>query len=399
MSDDAFWLEARRRYLQSDPDKVNLNAGTLSPTPIPVQEAVNGLRRRMIQNPSDFLWRQSPPLLDRSRARLAHYLNCRPADLLLLPNITFGVNLITSSLRLRPGSEILTTDHEYGAMIFAWQRLAKRDGLRLRQLELPYRTEAPDEIVAAFQRAIGDETRVLFFSHVSSTTGLVLPAKQLCKLARQRGLLSVVDGAHAPGMIPLDMHDLGADFYAANCHKWLMAPAGAGFMHVAAHRKSMLAPIITSWGYDYDATKSDQDSSHGGTFWQRDMEFHGTTDRCPQMVLPECLDLRQSLGGDSAVLKRTWQLSDYLRQKLAACGLACATPKNESLNGGAMTAFDFPCDDVIAMRDRFWNEFRIECPVTRAAGKTFLRVSTGWFNTTEELDRLADAVRAIRRSP
>jgi isopenicillin-N epimerase len=394
MDDDSFWLAVRQQVCL-DRSKINFNAGTLSPTPVPVLEAVTDLRRRMAANPSDFVWRQTPPLLDRARARLAEYLRCNPPDLLLIPNSTFGINLIASSLRLRPGSEILTTDHEYGAMMYCWRRLALRDKLRIRAIDLPYRTEAPAEIVDAFARAITDETRVLFFSHVTTTTGLVLPAKPLCDLARQRGLLSVIDGAHAPGMIPLDLSDLGADFYVGACHKWLMAPAGAGFLHVPPHRKSMLQPIITSWGYDYDVKHAEHDSALGGTFWQRDFEFHGTVDRCPQMVLPESLDFRASLGGDSAVLKRTWQLSDYLRAALAACGLACATPASRSLTGGALTAFDFPCDDLIRMRDRLWHEFHIECPVTEAAGKTFLRVSTGWFNTTGEIDKLAAAVRVI----
>jgi isopenicillin-N epimerase len=388
----SFWLNARK-LLPLDPVKINFNAGTLSPTPLPILESVNHIRRQMATNPSDFVWRQAPLLLDNARASLADYLRCNRADLLLLPNASFGVNLVASSLRLRPGSEILTTDHEYGAMTYCWQRLAKRDGLSIRRIELSYRSEDPAEIVDAFSRSITDETRVLFFSHVTSTTGLVLPARQICTLARQRGLLSVVDGAHAPGMIPLDLANVGADFYAGNCHKWMMAPASAGFLHVSAHRKSLLSPLITSWGHHYDPARAEEDSQWGGTFWQRDFEFHGTVDRCPQMVLPTCIDFRNSLGADAAVLKRAWQLSDYLRSTLTAAGLVCVTPQNSSLNGGALTAFDFPCDDVIKARDRLWHEHHIECPITEAAGKTFLRVSTGWFNTTDEIDRLAVAVR------
>jgi isopenicillin-N epimerase len=393
-SDESFWITARK-LLCLDPLKINLNAGTLSPTPIPILEAVTALRKQMATNPSDFVWRQMPPLIERARARLAEYLCCDGRDLLLIPNTTFGINIITTSIHLRAGSEILTTDHEYGAMMYCWRRLEGRDRLKIRMIELPYRTEEPAEIVDAFEKRITEDTRVLYFSHVNTTTGLVMPAKQLCDLARRRGLLSVVDGAHAPGMIPLDLNGLRADFYAGNCHKWLMSPAGAGFLHVASHRKSMLAPLITSWGNEYDPKRAEDDSTLGGTFWQRDFEFHGTVDRCPQLVLPQCLDFGASLGGDSAVLKRTWQLSDYLRESMAACGLACATPKNQSLNGGAMTAFDFPCDDVIKMRDRLWNEFDIECPVTEAAGKKFLRVSTGWFTTTDEIDRLATALKEL----
>lgn len=392
--DDAFWANARKQ-ITADPTKINLNAGTLFPTPIPIQQAVAQLRTMMVQNPSDFVWRQMPGLLDRSRAALAEYLNCEPIDLLLLPNVTYAINLVIASLKLPAGSEILTSDHEYGAMLYAWQRFAEENNLRLRQIELPHRSENPAEIIEAFERGISPATRVLFFSHMMTSTGLVVPAAEICEIARKKDILSIVDGAHAPGMIPVDLSRINADFYGANCHKWLMAPAGAGFLHVAPQRKSMLRSIITSWGWNYDPAKADEPSGNGGTRRQWDMEFHGTIDRCPQMVLPECLEFRKSLGGDESILKRCKSLSTYARRALAAVGLTCAVPENDLLNGGALTAFDLPCNDVIQMRDYFWNEHNIECPVTRAAGKTFLRVSTGWFNTTEEIDKLAKAVSLI----
>jgi isopenicillin-N epimerase len=389
---EAFWQNARR-LIPLDARKINLNAGTLWPTPIPVLNAVDRFRRMMAGNPSDFVWRQLPPLITAARTQLAEYLHCEPADLLLLPNITFAINILTASLRLKPGSEILTTDHEYGAMLYAWQRLARRDGLQLSQIRLPYDCEDPREIVDAFERGVSDDTRVIFFSHVTTSTGLLMPAAELCMLARQRGVLSVVDGAHAPGMVSVDLSQIRADFYAANCHKWVMAPAGAGFMHVAPHRKSMLAPVITSWGYAHDPAKAEEDSGNGGTRWQWDLEFHGTADRCPQMAIPAALELRVSLGGDDAVIRRNRSLSAHARRVLTEkCGLKCATPASDGLGCGAIVAFEFPTDDVIKTRDRLWHEHHIECPVTSAAGKTFLRVSTAWFNTDQEIDALADAV-------
>jgi isopenicillin-N epimerase len=395
MPDDAKWNQERSRILL-DPQKINLNSGTLFPTPIPILEAVFELRRQMATNPSDFFWRQIQGYLVSSRAQLAEYLGCNHADLLLLPNVTFALNLVAESLRLQSGDEILTTDHEYGATIVMWKRIAQEHGLKVRQLQLPYLAEDPAEVVDAFARAIGADTRVLFFSHVTASTGQALPVAELCALARQRGLLSIVDGAHAPGAIGVSLAKIGADFYAANCHKWLMAPAGAGFLHVSPQRKSMLQPLVTSWGWGYAPEKREEDSGNGGSRWQWEMEFHGTADRCPQLVLPKCFGFRESLGGDDAIRKRCRSLSSYARQALAACGLAPATPENDQLNSGVLTAFDFPCDDVIKIRNRLWHEFDIECPVTFAAGKTFLRVSTAWFNTTEEIDRLAQAVRRIR---
>jgi isopenicillin-N epimerase len=196
-------------------------------------------------------------------------------------------------------------------------------------------------------------------------------------------------------MVPVNLADVDADFYTANCHKWLMAPAGAGFLHVRAEARKLIEPLITSWGWEYDRANPDAASGWGGSRWQWDREFHGTSDRCPQMVLPEALDFRTELGGDAAIAARVRELSTYARERFASIGLACATPRNEQLSG-AIVAFDFPCADVVAARDRLYHDFHIECPVTSAAGETFLRVSTAWFVTSEQIDALVRAVEAMK---
>src|SRR4029078_1441214 len=158
--------------------------------------------------------------------------------------------------------------------------------------------EDPDEIVDAFRRAITNDTRIIFLSHCTTTTGLVLPSQRIAQLGRERGIMVVIDGAHAPGMAPLNLGDIGADFYGANCHKWLMAPAGAGFLHVDPRHKAMIEPLITSWGWEFDRDRLNDDSAWGGNFWQRNFEFNGTLDRTPQMAIAEALDFRASLRGD-----------------------------------------------------------------------------------------------------
>src|SRR3954468_10785268 len=282
MSDTTHWAD-RRALIAREPDAINLNAGTLSPTPLPILDAVTALRRRQAANPSDFVWRQLPPLIQAGRAALAGYLNCPSAELVMLPNITFVMNIVVSSLaeQLPAGAEILTTDHEYGAMLNCWQRAADARGWTITKLTLPYLAEDAGEIVNAFRSRITDATRVLYFSHVNCTTGLVMPVVELSRLARERGLMCVIDGAHAPGMVPVDLTAIGADYYAANCHKWMMAPAVCGFLHVAPHRRATTKPIITSWGWGYPPDEADADCRGGGSKWQWDLEFHGTVDRTP----------------------------------------------------------------------------------------------------------------------
>ena len=396
------WDRARKLVAQR-PDKINLNAGTLSPTPLPVLEAVTRLRELQAQSPSDFHWRQTSKLLTRSRESLARYLNCATAELVLLPNVTFAVNLVAQSLarrELSSGDRVLMTDHEYGAMRYCWQRIAAERGLHIDDLRLPYRTEDPDEIVEAFRAAVTPRTRVVFFSHGTTTTGLVLPAAKVVAALRaldRDDLFIIIDGAHAPGMVPVDLRAIGADFYGANCHKWMMAPAGAGFLHVAARHQHLIEPLITSWGWDYDRSRPNDESGWGGTFFHRNLEFNGTLDRCPQMVLPDLFDFRNdTLGGEESIRSRSQQIVDHARRRLTACGFAPATPYIPELSG-SIIAFDYPCDDVNWFRDAIWNDHHIECPVTTAVGQTFLRVSCGWFNTPEEVDRLADAASELRR--
>jgi len=391
--DESAW-PAGRRLMMLDPGVVQLNAGTLSPTPRPVFDAAVRLRRLQAESPTDFLARRTPVLIQRSRAALAGFLRVDPADLLLIPNVTFAVNVVAASVPLRPGDEILTSDHEYGAMVSCWKRRAAPAGARLRRIRLPYDAENPAAIVDAFRRAISPRTRVLFFSHVTSTTGLVLPAAALCALARRRGVMTVIDGAHAAGMVPLNLVEIGADFYGANAHKWFMAPAGCGFLHVRRERKPLLRSILTSWGWGYPRDRREKDSRAGGSHWQRDFEFHGVADRTPQMVLTEVLAFRRSLGGEAAIRRRVRALSDHARARLSRLGLAPATPENPALRG-AMTAFEIPARLQKTLRDLLWKRHRIEAPVTSAAGKHYLRVSTAWFNTRAEIDRLAKALRPI----
>jgi isopenicillin-N epimerase len=393
--DESFW-RARRRRVLLERGAVQLNAGTLSPTPKPVFDAVVRLRRLQAEGPTDFLARRGPVLIQRSRAALAAFLRADPAELLLIPNVTFAINVVSASLPLRPGDEILTDDHEYGAMISCWRRRAARCGARLRRIRLPFRAEDPGEIVDAFRRAIGPRTRILYFSHVTCTTGLVLPAAPLCALARGLGVTTVIDGAHAPGMVPVDLRRIGADFYGANAHKWLMAPSGCGFLHARRGRKPLLRSIVTSWGWGYPPARREKDSLWGGSFWQRDFEFHGVTDRTPQMVLPEVLAFRRSLGGEAAIARRVRALSDHARHRLSGLGLAPATPDNTELRG-AMISFEIPARLSKDLRERIWKRNRIETAVTSAAGKHFLRVSTAWFNTREEIDRLAGALGPLLR--
>src|SRR6516225_2429218 len=202
-----FWTDARARMLL-DPNVANLNTGSFGPLPRPVFARATELRRRLAEEPMDFLLRVAPPLLWEAREQLARFVGGDSRRLAFTANVTAAVNLVAASLPLASPGEVLLTDHEYGAMHWCWDRAARRLGLTLRTFPLPTRTEHSGEIVAAAAAAMSERTRLFFFSHVLSPTGLILPARELCQEARRRGILTVVDGAHAPAFVPLNLTDI-----------------------------------------------------------------------------------------------------------------------------------------------------------------------------------------------
>lgn len=381
------WASARARMML-DPEVANLNTGSFGPLPRPVFDRVTQLRTRLAEEPMDFLLRRVPDLLWRARERLAAHLETDPRRLIFTTNVTASINLVASSLPLSAPGEILLTDHEYGAMHWCWERAARRLGLTLRTFALPTRASAPEEIVASAVAAMTPRTRLFFFSHVLSPTGLILPARRLCEEARARGILTVVDGAHSLSFVPLNLAEIPFDFYGGNCHKWLLAPTGSGFLVLGSGSEDRLQPLQVSWGYHTSATALDQRDEFGSTPRIRRLEFEGTRDVCPWLAVPEAIAFQQDLGFDR-IRQRQRELSSLVRQKLN--WLPSATPDHPDLSG-AMTAYELrPEVEVRRLREFLWNA-RVEVPIFERCDRLLLRVSTHFYNTEEELARLADVL-------
>src|SRR4051812_18396704 len=228
-----------------DDGVVFLNHGSFGACPEPVFAEYQDWQRQLEREPVDFLARRLPALLEDVREQLGAFVGADPEELALLPNATAGVNVVARSLELRPGDEVLSTDHEYGAMRFVWQDACARAGAAW--VERPVAAPARD-IVEEVWSGVTPRTRVLFVSHITSPTAIRFPVEELCRRAREAGILSVVDGAHGPGQLDLDLEELGADVYAGNCHKWLCAPKASGFLWARPELRDLLRPHATSWG-------------------------------------------------------------------------------------------------------------------------------------------------------
>lgn len=395
--------KAARAALMLDPAVTNLNTGSWGPLPRPVFERVTELRRRLAEEPMDFFLRYAPPLLWQARERLAEFVGGDPHRLVFTANVSCAINLVAASLVLASPGDILLTDHEYGAMHWCWERAAQRQGLNLRTFPLPTMAEDPGAIVEAFVRAMTPRTRLLFFSHVVSSTGLVLPVREICAEARRRGILTMVDGAHAPAMVPLNLKDIGCDFYGANCHKWLLAPTGAGLLYLGEGNEDRLQPLQVSWGWHRDVpahplgaalprSRDDRDV-FGTTPRLRFYEFEGTRDICPWLAVPTAIDFQQALGWQD-IRARNELLVRHARQRLGM-RLPPATPEHPRLHG-FLTAFCLPQEaDGARIRQQLWERFRIEAPLVERPERLLLRVSTHFYNTEVEIDRLREALDVL----
>jgi isopenicillin-N epimerase len=386
------WSAARAAMLL-DPSVANLNSGSFGPTPRPVFERAIALRRRLAEEPMGFLLRESPRLLWYARERLAEFVGTSPYRLIFTQNVTTAINIVAASLRLDAPGEILMSDREYKSMQWCWERAAARQGLGVGFFQLPLMPSSPDEIVAAVESAFTPQTRLLFFSHALAATGLVLPAKEICAIARRRGVVTVVDGAHAPAMIDVTIDDIGCDYYGGNCHKWLLAPIGAGFLTARSDVIGRLRPLQVSWGYHADPARFDERDEFGTTPRLRALEFEGTRDFCPWLVVPDAIDFQAGLGWAN-IHARIGELTEYARRRLA---LRPATPNDPGMSG-AMTAFWLPPGlNAEELRRSLWAR-RIEAVINEFPDGSILRVSTHFYNVDAEIDRLADALTELTRS-
>ena len=326
-----------------DPDLVFLNHGAFGAVPRAVLAVQANLRAEMEANPVAFLDRALEPRLDAARARLAAFLGADPDDLVFVPNATHGVATVLRSLRFAPGDEILTTDHEYNAALNMARFAAARDGARVVVARIALPVGGPDDIVERVLVAVTPRTRLALLSHVTSPTALVLPVERLVPELEGSGIAVLVDGAHAPGMLPLGLAALGASYYAGNLHKWACAPRGAAFLHVRRDRRAGVRPLAISHGAN--------DPRPARSTFRKEFDWTGTDDPTPFLALPAALDTIGGLvaGGWPAVMVRNGRLAVEARRLLiAATGRPALAPESML---GSMAAVDLPPDAGFGDRD------------------------------------------------
>ncbi len=368
-----------------DPGVVFLNHGSYGACPREVLAELQRWQIEMERNPVEFLGRRSALLLGAAREPLAACMGARPEHLVYLPNATTGVNVVARSLLLQPGDEVLATDHEYGACDATWRFVCAQRGAQYTRVEIPLPFER-DAFVARMLAAVTPRTRVIFVSHITSTTALIFPLAALCAAARERGILTLIDGAHAPGQIPLALDALGADFYTGNCHKWMCAPKGAGFLHARPEHHALLDAPVVSWGYAAEAGgHTGFDAYTGKTLLERRLQWQGTRDLAPYLSVPAAIAF-QARHGWPAVQQRCHAMAaEALRRIGQRFGLP---PVCSDADFAQMVVLPVPHRDAEALRQRLFSESRIEIPVTQHGSHTFVRLSVQGYTTEDDIERL-----------
>ena len=374
-----------------DPAVTFLNHGSYGACPKAVLEHQAALRAELEAEPVLFLGRNLEARLDAARARLAAFLGADPDDLAFVTNATGGVNAVLRSLSFAAGDEVLTTDHAYAACKNTLDYVAGRSGVKVNVAVVPFPLASPDEVVAAVLAKVTPKTRLALLDHITSPTALVLPIAKLVRELAARGIDALVDGAHGPGMVPLDLNALGAAYYTGNCHKWLCTPKGSAFLWVRRDRQAAVHPLTISHGHTGER--------EGRTRFRLEFDWMGTSDPTAWLTVPMAIDYLGALlpGGWPALMARNRAL--VLEGRALLCAAAGSPPVCPEEMVGSIASVRLPDSPLKKpawrqpdpLQPRLFGEWGIEVPIMRwpAAPKRLIRISAQLYNRREQYVRLA----------
>ena len=376
----------KQQFLLRD-DITYLNFGSFGACPKPVFERYQQFQLELEQEPVEFITVNGLKYLETAREAMGNYVHCDKNDLVYVTNPSYAVNAVAKSFNLKPGDEILTTGLEYGACDKAWEYYCKKTGaIYIKQpVSLPMRSK--EEFVTEFFNGLSSKTKLVFISHITSSTALRLPVEEICAAAKEKGIMTFVDGAHAPGQIPLNLQDSPFDMYTGACHKWMMTPKGSSFLYVKKEYQHMIDPLVVSWGYN--ALVPSQ-----STF----LDYHqmnGTRDYSAFLTIPAAIEFMQ---------EHNWpQVAEDCRKLVqhnapAFCELLGCSPLAPINDDFILQLFSAEIKTTASekLHRHFFDNYKIEIPVMRHGDKVYLRYSINAFNGQQDLDVLFAAIKEIK---
>ncbi len=382
-------MENLKSYFLLREDITFLNFGSFGACPKPVFERYQQFQLELEQEPVHFVTSKGLQYLEQSREALGNYINCHKNDLVYVTNPSYAVNAIAKSFNLQEGDEVLSTDLEYGACDKTWNYYCKKAGAKFIRQHIPLPIQNKEHFIEAFFKGLSAKTKLIFISHITSTTALRFPVEEICAIAKQKGLPTFIDGAHAPGHIPLDLQKLNADFYTGACHKWMMTPKGSSFLYVRKELQHTVDPLIISWGYDAMFPSNSQFLDYH--------QMNGSRDFSAFLTIPAALDFMKQHNWEKVAAN-----CRHLVQSNADtfCNLLETVPLAPVKDDFIVQLFSaaIKTSEPEKLHDLFFEQYKIQIPVMRHGDKVYLRYSINAFNDQDDMNKLFDAIEDIKKT-
>ncbi len=363
-----------------------LNHGSFGACPKPVFEEFQRFQLELENEPVVFIQKKLPQYLKQAKAPLAKFIGCEVEDFFFVPNPTVAINTVMRSLKLNPGDEILSTNHEYGAMDRTWNFYCKKSGAKYIRQNISLPIVSKEQIIEEFWKGYNANTKIVFLNQMSSSTALIFPVKEICDKAQELGLITIIDGAHVPGHIDLNIAELNPDFYTGTLHKWMLAPKGSSFLYVKKEFQAEIDPLVVSWGYESLAPSDNQFLDYH--------EYQGTNDHSAFLCTPKVIEfLEHNNWKEKSKTCKQIVFDNYQR----FCDLLKTQPlapiTEEFL--GQMASVPVKTSKPAELKDLLYDQYKIQIPVMPLNGNHYIRYSINAYNSQEDLDILYKALEDI----
>jgi isopenicillin-N epimerase len=377
-----------KEHFLLNPEITYLNHGSFGACPKEVFDAYQGYQRMLESDPVQFVTKTGVELQDKSKQALANFINAPKEDLIYVTNPSTAMNIVIKSLNLEEGDEVLSTNQEYGAVDRAWNYYCGKAGAKYVRQQITLPLKSKEQFIEEFWAGLTSKTKIICLSQITSSTALIYPVKEICERAKELGLMTIIDGAHVPAHIPLDLSELKADVYTGALHKWVLAPKGSSFLYASKEVQNSFDPLIISWGYEAQFPSESQ--------FQDYHQYQGTRDFSAFLTTPDCLSFMEKYDwmDKTAVSKKELQhFYPIISEELNSAPICTVSP--EFL--GQICSIPVNTPDPALLKEALFNDYKIEIPVFNYDGKnTFMRVSFQPYNNEKEIETLIDAVRSIK---
>jgi isopenicillin-N epimerase len=377
-------MNGMKDWFLLDPDITFLNHGSYGACSKPVFKEYQDWQKKLEDQPVQFMTNQVYSAMEKSRESMSQFVGCDEEELVFFQNPTTAVTNVIYNLDLKSGDEVLMSNHEYGALVRAWKMWGKKTGVNIIQQDISVPVTTEENFIEDFWKGVTPQTKVIFLSHITSSTALIFPIEKIIKLAKEQNILTIIDGAHVPAHIPLNIHELGCDFYTGACHKWLCAPKGSSFLFVKKDHQDWVKPVVVSWGKDGDDPTPSE--------FIQNFQWQGTRDMSAFLTIPTAInfynkEIRPYQESCKKIIQDTYsEFQSVLNTEPISAG-------KEWL--AQLVAHPLPKNIPSNLKKGLWEEYQIEIPVFEWNGQEFVRVSIQVYNTQKDVDLLMSALRSL----